>query len=71
MDENYDINFMQVEFGKVELKAGDIFMIRFSGRISTSEYEHLYKSLREILPADVKIMILEENVQVGVISVQE
>ena len=66
-----NFNFMRIEFGKLEIKAGDIFVMRFAGRLSTKAIAEICEGMKKILPQSVQILILENDVQIGVLSVQK
>ena len=65
-----EMNFasMMVQFGKLELKPGDILVLMFAGRLSTEAVKGIYEGMKKILPQSVQVMILEDNVQIGVLS---
>ncbi len=70
MDES-KIEFMKMEFGKLELKPGDILVLKYQGHLPVSGKEIILKELGNILPRGMKVMFLEDDTQIGVLSVQE
>jgi len=49
------------------VKDGDIIVFRYSGCLSQNTAKNLKESIRDIVGFDIKVMILEDNIEIGVL----
>jgi len=59
-------------FGVLELKKGDVIVLKTKGRLSEEAYEALMKSFMKELRAitgdnDIKVMVLDQESDIGII----
>jgi len=66
MDE-IKVEFMQADFGKLELKEGDYLVLTFRNTYPTSAIEHMKMELAKVLPEGVKVLVFNANVDIGVL----
>jgi len=66
MDE-IKIEFMQADFGKLELKAGDILVLKFQDFLTEVNRERIQERIKVFLPEGTKCLILDGNTDIGIL----
>ena len=53
---------------RVELKPGDLLVLKHPARLSAVAAQRLSEKLREVLPAGTHVAVLEEGLEIGVLG---
>ena len=56
------------EMNKLSLEKGDILVVKLPIETTVEEYDRIKNSLKHYLPKDVQVMIVSDNVDIGIIK---
>lgn len=62
---------LEYHIAKLSLKAGDVLVLRLNGRITSETEDLARKHLTPHLPEGVKALVIDESVDLQVLSAEE
>ena len=65
------VEFVKVDFSEINLKPGDILVLRVKGKIPAHAKAALYNNLTQAIGKEIKAVIIDEDMEIGIVRAEK